>query len=124
MEGSNDARAVRTARNQALFRSVNEKVKEVNEPFDDPVEGADYLCECALEDCRERVTLTADDYEAVRRVPTHFFVKAHHFFPDFERVVAEPDGYVIVEKFGVAGAEAVALARETTQAEASGGEPS
>ena len=51
----------------------------------------------------ERIALTIEEYHEIRRLPTHFFVRPGHVYPDFERVIAEPDGYVIVEKFGDAG---------------------
>jgi hypothetical protein len=117
MEGSDDARALRTARNQALFRSVNQKVNEINEAFEALVDGTEYVCECANADCVEQIRLTADEYAAIRLIPTHFFVRPHHVFPEFERVVDDRDGYVVVEKFGEAGAEAVALAPETVDTE-------
>jgi hypothetical protein len=115
MEGSNDDGALRAARNQSLFRAINEKISEVNQSFRVALEDADHVCECADDHCMDRITLTKDEYTAIRRTPNHFFVKARHVFPEVERVVDERDGYVIVEKFGVAGAEAVALARETVQ---------
>jgi hypothetical protein len=119
MAGSNNVGAMRAARNQSLFRSLNEKVNEINEGFQVVLEDADYVCECAKDDCLERVRLTADEYTAIRRVPTHFFVKRDHVFPEVERIVDERDGFVVVEKFGEAGAEAVALARETLQSQPS-----
>jgi hypothetical protein len=112
MEGSTIDPAIRAARNQALFRSLNEKIEEVSESFRLVIEDADYVCECADDGCLERIKMTPEQYRAVRRVPTHFFVRRRHVFPEFERVVDERDGYLIVEKFGNAGAEAVALARE------------
>jgi hypothetical protein len=76
------------------------------------VEDADYVCECARNECMDRIVMSLQGYREIRRVPTHFFVKRGHVYPEFERVVEEHDGWVIVEKFGEAGAEAVALAHE------------
>jgi len=55
--------------------------------------------------------MTVEEYERVRRVPTHFLVLPgeSHVFPDIERVVEDHDGYVVVEKFGDAGRMAAKL---------------
>jgi hypothetical protein len=73
--------------------------------------GADFLCECAEENCTDPIQITLDDYEEMRRVPTHFAVAAgmDHVFPDIERIVAKRDGYFVVEKFGEAGLAAIKL---------------
>jgi hypothetical protein len=58
------------------------------------------------------VPLTLEEYESVRRIPTHFLVKPGHVYTDFERVV-ETDGdgkrFEVVEKHGEAGTLAVRL---------------
>ena len=51
--------------------------------------------------------LTLENYEEVRRFPTHFIVAAGHVCGEYERVVEQVDGYVVVEKFGEAGIEAL-----------------
>jgi hypothetical protein len=98
--------AVSVARNQSLFRAVNEQIELTNERFGVTSEQVDFVCECAEVDCTERVTLTLAEYDELRRVPTRFVVKTGHLYPEFERVVEEVDGYVVVEKVGRAGAEA------------------
>jgi hypothetical protein len=114
MEGSEHEAAVLVARNQSLFRGVNDRISEVNESFRIvDVDDAEFVCECADDRCMERIALTLDQYRAVRLVPTHFVVKGGHVYPKFERVVEEHDGHVIVEKFGVAGQEAVSFARNS-----------
>ena len=40
-------RGERAARNEALFRRVNERVQEVNEAFGAILEEGDFFCECA-----------------------------------------------------------------------------
>jgi hypothetical protein len=107
---------LRAARNQSLFRAINERIEEVNESFRLALEEAEYVCECADDDCMDRIALTPEEYQEVRRVPTHFLIRREHVHPYFETVVRSHDGYVVVEKFGDAGAEAVALARDRTWA--------
>jgi hypothetical protein len=89
----------RAARNEALFRQVNERVKDVSDAFAaiDP-SPIDFMCECGTDTCTEPVSLTLSEYEQVRSVPTHFFVLPTHVLPDVEVVVREGDGYVVVEK--------------------------
>jgi len=44
---SSDEREVRAARNQALFRAVNEKILEINESFGALNGSISVACECA-----------------------------------------------------------------------------
>jgi hypothetical protein len=93
------SRGDRAARNEALFRQVNERVREVSEAFAtlDP-SPVDFVCECGRQDCTEPVALRLQEYEAVRSDPTHFVVLAAHVIPDIERVIADRGSYVVVEK--------------------------
>jgi hypothetical protein len=104
-----DVRAERAARNEALFRRVNERVEEVNKAFDSILEDADFVCECADVDCMDRIRMTLPEYEALRSDPTHFAVKPGHLAPAAERAVEERAGYVIVEKLGRAAERAKEL---------------
>ena len=100
----------RGARNQALFRDVNERIDSLTGA--DAVPRSDawaFLCECADSGCTDTILLTHDEYEAIRQVPTRFPVKPGHVVPEIERVVEEHDGYSVVEKVGEAGAVAAAL---------------
>src|SRR5213075_184222 len=90
--GADDRRAQRSptftamrveaaARNEELFRTVNEKIEAVSQtvPATDP--NMEFLCECDDVDCVETVRLTVAEYEAVRAVPTHFVVLPEHVDP-------------------------------------------
>jgi len=103
-----DQRAREIGRHQALFREVNERIEELAEAFDLKGE-LEILCECGLGQCDERIALREDEYEALRRVPTHFAVRAGHEIPDVERVVERHDGFVVVEKFGESAKAAIRL---------------
>jgi hypothetical protein len=84
------------ARNQSLFRDVNEQIETVASSLSMFHE---YMCECASETCCERVSLTHDEYEAVRRHPARFAVKPGHALPGEEVVVDQAHArYVVVEK--------------------------
>jgi hypothetical protein len=111
MDGSGDGKSAadRVARNQALFRSVNEQIETRNAMSGATLERIDFVCECPDEHCMEQVAVTLAEYEEVRRVPTHFIVKTGHVYREFERVVETMKDYVIVEKFGEAGKQAIRL---------------
>jgi hypothetical protein len=91
------AREERVARNETLFREVNERIKQVNVGLA-TVEATDFLCECGDESCTQPISLTMAEYEAVRAEPTHFAVVTGHVVPDVERVLASNERYVVVEK--------------------------
>jgi hypothetical protein len=96
--------AARVAKNEAAFREVNERIKDVSHAFagfgPSPVE---FVCECSREGCFDLIALTLEEYAEVRAVPERFFVVPGHESPEFERVVERNDRYLVVEKFGEAG---------------------
>jgi hypothetical protein len=106
-------RQARLAHNQSLFREVNERIEEINERLEETSGTMVFACECAATDCMESVSLTADEYEAVRRFPNHFFVKPGHVYAEVERIAdhvgADGTRYEVVEKFGEGGKVAVEL---------------
>ena len=111
MDGSGDRKSAadRVARNQALFRSVNEQIESTNKRFAVALDRTHFVCECADESCMEQVVLTQTAYEDIRRISTHFIVKAGHVYGEFERVVETVEDYVVVEKIGEAGRQAIRL---------------
>jgi anti-sigma B factor antagonist len=92
----------RIARNQALFREVNERIEEVH---DDRGRGAavEFLCECADSSCLEAIPLTLQEYEAIRERSDRFVVADGHMTARIERVVARHGAAQVVEKTGKAG---------------------
>ncbi|HLM94169.1 MAG TPA: hypothetical protein VK273_10185 [Gaiellaceae bacterium] len=93
-----EEQARKAAKNQALFRDVNERIEELVGEAWHP----DFVCECADEHCVEKLQLSLREYEEIRASPVHFPVKVGHESADFERVVALSDGYAVVEKIGSA----------------------
>jgi hypothetical protein len=91
----------RAARNEALFREVNEQVRSLAEGSE-ASGAADFVCECSQDSCTERVHVPLSIYEAVRAHPRRFIVLPGHD-NDFERIVEESDGFLVVEKEGTAG---------------------
>lgn len=91
----------RAARNEALFREVNEEVARLEQRLEG---GApQFVCECAAETCVERVALPLATYERIRSHPRRFVLKPGHEREELERVVASGGGYVVVEKTAAAG---------------------
>jgi hypothetical protein len=103
-----DARQIRIGENEALFRQVNERVKQLNVGFSAVLEHGEFVCECGDDTCAERVRLTPEEYERVRAEPTHFVVRHGHVVPDVEEVVHETDRYQVVRKFEGGPAELAA----------------
>ena len=95
------------ARSQSLFREVNERVAEISGR--DALPGMRVICECADEGCVAPIDVATDDYESVRGDGNRFLVLRGHVYPEIERVVAEVDGYQVVEKVGDAGRTAEML---------------
>lgn len=92
----------RAARNEALFREVNEQVRRLADDSD-PNQGVnEFVCECGRDSCTERVRAPLASYEAVRAHPRRFLLLPGHE-TDHEHVVERHPGYVIVEKDGDAG---------------------
>jgi hypothetical protein len=103
-----EQRAREIGRHQALFREVNERIEELAETFDLKDE-LTILCECGSGRCAERIALREDEYERLRRIPTHFAVRPGHETPAVERVVERHDAFVVVEKFGGSAGAAIRL---------------
>jgi hypothetical protein len=104
-------REVRAARNQALFRSINEKLRELNEAMNAASRTFVIACECADTSCLATFDIPAERYESVRAHPAHFAVCPGHVYPEVEDVVEASDGdpYVVVEKRGAAATYAERL---------------
>ena len=93
----------RLARNQTLFREVNERIEylaEVNERIGYFAEGAmsEFVCECSNPECIETIELNLIAYECVRSNPTWFLIKTDHDISQIERVISQDDRYAVVEK--------------------------
>jgi hypothetical protein len=96
--GTQRDREVRAARNQAMFRAVNEKLRELNQAFSNVSETYAIACECADTSCVRTLDVSMEEYLAVRAHPNRFVVLADHVIPDVEVTVAQNDGYAIVDK--------------------------
>jgi hypothetical protein len=101
-----EKRLERQAKNQVLFRSINELIEGAKVSFGDGAEELEVLCECSTA-CTQVVVLTHSEYEAVRGGSTLFVIVPTHETPAIERVVAQSDRFAVVETFGMAARAAV-----------------
>jgi hypothetical protein len=93
---SEQERRERVARNESLFRDVNERMdRQTPEPSQEAVA---FFCECGDSACTELVRLSTEAYESVRAHSNRFFMVPGHQLPDTEDVVAEGAGYLVARK--------------------------
>ena len=91
------------ARNESLFREVNDRIEELSENVEAqgiaPEGGlVEFHCECGRNGCTERVRMTIAEYEHVRADNDRFVVVPGHEDSEIERVVERSEAYVIVDK--------------------------
>jgi len=104
-----DAREERLAKNETIFRQVNEQIEQIASP-DGRRDGHvyEFMCECSNLDCNLLLPLTVRAYEEVRANPQAFLVAPGHELPEIESVITRRPGYEVVLKHG----EAAEMARE------------
>jgi hypothetical protein len=96
---------VRLARNEVMFRAINERIRDLARTFAqvDGEEDVSFICECSDETCVERLPLKLSQYDEVRLIPARFFVvPGHEATPLVERVLFRSEKFVIVRKIGIA----------------------
>lgn len=108
-----DAQKTRLARNEDLFRGLNEEINEAAESHGEDSHPYEFFCECSDRDCVERVELTLREYRHIRAEPTRFVLKSGHVVREIEHVVETDHDHVVVEKHGRAGRVAAQLDAET-----------
>jgi hypothetical protein len=96
-------REVRAAKNQLLFRSVNDRIKELSDKVLPTVAEANFACECADTSCIDVISITTEEFKAIEDVGNRFIVKPGHELPEVEDVVAHHRGFLIVAKRGAGG---------------------
>lgn len=93
-----EERERRIAQNEALFRTANESIEDLNRAFGTITERAQWVCECGRATCTERVDLPLEAYERVRESPARFLLKPGHEITDVEHVVERHEAWLVVEK--------------------------
>jgi len=112
-----DTRRRRAGANQSMFREVNERIVELSRRLESPPQ---FVCECESAQCAETVTLTPEEYEAIRSDSGCFLVAPGHNVPDVEETVTSSDRFMVVRKLGVAHAIAVQHDPRRVQANGTG----
>jgi hypothetical protein len=95
MVGLDDERRRRAAKNQSLFREVNERIEETVTPS---AMFTQFVCECADLSCMDSVAMTVEEYEHVRATSNSFVVAAGHEDLTVEQVIEATDRYLVVAK--------------------------
>jgi hypothetical protein len=97
-------RDARVAKNETVFREVNERIRDLTD-FKEQIE---FLCECGDGTCLDPVTISVEEYEHVRAESTWFLIVPGHVSPEVETVVEEHEGFQVVQKHnGVPAAIAI-----------------
>lgn len=94
----------RMVENELLFRSANREVQRKIQA-DRPRRAAQdtmklhFYCECSDLYCRDRIKLTADEYEAATKSEKEFIVIPGHENVAVEKIVHSRPEYTVVEKY-------------------------
>jgi hypothetical protein len=105
-------REERLARNEAMFREINERLESRIQTFPDGNAELTILCECADPDCTVRIRISPEAYAAIRTDGRRFIVCEGHERLDIEEVVERNDEYEVIRKRGIAGQVAEQLSDE------------
>jgi hypothetical protein len=98
-----DARESRLAKNEAVFREINERVNELAASHGTDAHVYAFFCECSDADCTRQLELTRDAYEEVRARGNRFLVASGHQLPELETAIERRDEWLVVEKQNEAG---------------------
>jgi hypothetical protein len=111
--GGEETRRARIAANEAVFRTVNERIAELNRALGSDLgdDSMAIVCECGDVGCAEQITIPIAVYEEVRSDPTLFIVVPGHEIPDVEDIVTRHGKFDVVCKHKGSG-ETVARATD------------
>ena len=93
----------RAGMNEALFREVNEQIRNLTDELAAGDSTITVICECGNADCTEPIELHRPDYERVRGDSLLYVIASGHELPQVEEVVERRNGWEIVRKLGTAG---------------------
>jgi hypothetical protein len=86
----------RIAKTEALFRNVNEGIKDASDRLD--TNAGRFVCECGDPNCTDRIEVPLDEYESVRDHPTRFVVSPGHVKGPVEKIVKRNRAYSVIDK--------------------------
>src|SRR5690349_23391245 len=103
MVDGRELREARLGQNEALYRSVNERIEDINKAFDAVASiEPQWLCECPDTDCTTQIVASVEEYEAVRADALTFMVAPGHVDAEVEYVVRGNERFTVVKKQGEA----------------------
>ncbi len=95
----------RLAENEVIFKQLNTEIKDFviedapNSPYaNKPLR---FYCECSNLDCRERIPITAQEYDKLHKNNRRFILKPSHYLPEIEKIVERGKDFIVVEKLKV-----------------------
>jgi len=91
-------RVERIARNESIFRSLNESLEASVHRGRPEGDLAGFVCECGDPGCEATIRVALPEYESVRADSRLFVVLPGHDTPDVEDVVSTGEGYAVVRK--------------------------
>jgi hypothetical protein len=94
-ENGHEARA---ARNELVFRTVNEQIMDITERFATLLTDVDIVCECTDPTCTGAIRVRTSEFLAIRETKSDFIVLPGHEQLDVEQVVARHENYLVVRK--------------------------
>jgi hypothetical protein len=105
---SQSEREERAAKNELVFRAVNEQILKMTDRLRTQLDDIDIVCECVDTSCVGTIRVVADDFAEFERQDGVFVVLPGHEDENVEDVVTRTKDYVIVRKQVVADAESPA----------------
>jgi hypothetical protein len=93
--------AERAARNEEVFRGVNERIEQGAEQHQ-VSDSLPFHCECGASACLETIEIPPARYAAIVRERYRFVVIPGHEEPRIERIVETEADFLVVEKIGEA----------------------
>jgi hypothetical protein len=90
----------RIAHNETSFREINDRLEEGLRQVSHLPEYQRFVCECGDRECEELVSLSFEEYEAVRSDSRRFAIAPGHVYEEAERVIASNERFEVVEKIG------------------------
>ena len=93
-----DERGARVAKNETVFRNVNERIEQLNESLATVTDTFEVICECGDSGCVTQISIATDAYERVRTDANLFIVAPGHEISEIEDIVDRQSVYHVVRK--------------------------
>jgi hypothetical protein len=94
-----------------LARRTNDEIASLN----DSSVFSEFVCECSLQRCTARISLSREEYATIRSRPGWLIVLYDHWSPPHERVVREDARFLVIEKVGATARAIVSRASSGSQ---------